>query len=136
MKFYLAKSDPLTYSIEDLERDGKTVWDGVKNAQAQQAIRTMQDGDCVICYHSQGQAAIVGWGYVEGSVWVDAQDPKMSVFTYRFAGKIKTPVTLTEIKNSGLFADFALVKQSRLSTMAAPKEFVSWLKKQAKDFKP
>ena len=136
MKFFLAKSDPLTYSIEDLERDRKTTWDGVKNAQAQQAIRTMQDGDCVICYHSQGQAAIVGWGYVEGSVWVDAHDPKMSVFTYRFAGKLKTPVTLTEIKNSGLFADFALVKQSRLSTMAAPKEFVSWLKKQAKDFKP
>ncbi|MCX6614317.1 MAG: EVE domain-containing protein [Acidobacteria bacterium] len=126
MKYFLAKSDPLTYSIDDLERDGKTAWDGVKNAQAQQAIRTMEDGDCVICYHSQGQAAIVGWGYVEGAVWVDAADPKMSVFTYRFA----------EIKESGLFSDFALVKQSRLSTMAAPKEFVNWLKKRAKEFKP
>lgn len=136
MKYFLAKSDPLTYSIDDLERDGKTAWDGVKNAQAQQAIRTMEDGDCVICYHSQGQAAIVGWGYVEGAVWVDAADPKMSVFTYRFAGKLRTPVTLTEIKESGLFSDFALVKQSRLSTMAAPKEFVNWLKKRAKEFKP
>ena len=136
MKYYLAKSDPVTYSLDDLERDGKTVWDGVKNAQAQQAIRLMQDGDCVICYHSQGQAAVVGWGYVEGSVWVDAADPKMSVFTYRFGGKLKTPVTLNEIKSTGLFADFALVKQSRLSTMAAPKDFVSWLKKRAREFMP
>ncbi len=136
MKFYLAKSDPLTYSMDELERDGKTVWDGVKSAQAQQAIRLMQDGDCVICYHSQGQAAIVGWGYVEGDVWVDAKDPKMSVFVYRFGGRLAEPIGLKEIKATGLFGDFALVKQSRLSTMAVPREFVAWLKKRAKTFKP
>lgn len=136
MQYFLAKSDPLTYSIDDLERDLKTAWDGVKNAQAQQAIRQMKDGDCVICYHSQGQAAVVGWGYVEGPVWVDASDPKMSVFTYRFGGRLKKPITLTEIKSTGLFSEFALVRQSRLSTMVAPIEFVKWLKKQAKEFKP
>lgn len=136
MKFYLAKSDPITYSLDELESDGKTVWDGVKSAQAQQAIRCMQDGDCVICYHSQGQAAIVGWGYVEGDVWVDAKDAKMSVFLYRFGGRLTEPVGLKEIKASGLFQDFALVKQSRLSTMAVPKEFVAWLKKRSKSFKP
>ncbi len=136
MKYFLAKSDPLTYSFDDLEVDGKTVWDGVKNAQAQQAIRAMQNGDCVLCYHSLGQAAIVGWGYVEGEVWVDAHNPKMSVFTYKYGGRLTKPMTLTEIKESGLFPDFALVRQSRLSTMAVPKEFVSWLKKRAKDFKP
>lgn len=136
MKYFLAKSDPLTYSLDELERDGKTVWDGVKNAQAQQAIRAMQDGDCVICYHSLGQAAIVGWGYVEGAVRVDANDPKMSVFNYKFGGRLANSVTLSEIKETGLFPEFALVRQSRLSTMAVPKEFVSWLKKRAKDFKP
>ena len=136
MKFYLAKSDPITYSLDELERDGKTVWDGVKNAQAQQAIRSMEDGDCVICYHSQGQAAIVGWGYVEGNVWVDAKDAKMSVFQYRFGGRLAEPVSLREIKESGLFSDFSLVRQSRLSTMPVPKEFVDWLKKRAKTFKP
>lgn len=136
MKFYLAKSDPVTYSLNELERDGKTVWDGVKNAQAQQAIRCMEDGDCVICYHSQGQAAVVGWGYVEGNVWVDAEDAKMSVFLYRYGGRLSEPVGLKQIKASGLFQDFALVKQSRLSTMAVPKEFVAWLKKESKSFKP
>lgn len=136
MKYFLAKSDPEEYSILELEKDGATDWTGVKNAQAQQAIRLMKDGDCVICYHSLGESAVVGWGYVEGEVWVDAENPKMSVFRYRFGGKLKEPVTLTEIKATGLFADFALVRQSRLSTMEAPKEFVSWLKKRAKDFRP
>ena len=136
MKFYLAKSDPVTYSLNELERDGKTVWDGVKNAQAQQAIRCMEDGDCVICYHSQGQAAVVGWGYVEGDVWVDAEDAKMSVFLYRYGGRLSEPIGLKQIKASGLFQDFALVKQSRLSTMAVPKEFVAWLKKESTSFKP
>lgn len=136
MKFFLAKSDPEEYSIDDLERDGVTDWTGVKNAQAQIAIRKMEDGDCVICYHSQGQASIVGWGYVEGALWTDAENPKLTVFRYRFGGRLKEPVTLTEIKQTGLFADFALVRQSRLSTMEAPKEFVQWLKKRAREFKP
>jgi len=136
MKYYLAKSDPLVYSINELERDGVTDWDGVRNAQAQQAIRAMQHGDCVICYHSLGQAAVVGWGYVEGEVWVDKDDPKMSVFKYRFGGRLVEPISLTEVKQSGLFENFALVRQSRLSTMAVPKEFVVWLKKRAKDFRP
>jgi predicted RNA-binding protein with PUA-like domain len=136
MTYYLAKSDPTEYSITDLERDGATDWTGVKNPQAQQAIRAMRDGDCVICYHSQGESSIVGWGYVEGSVWVDPKDPKMSVFKYRFGGRLKRPISLTEIKATGLFPDFLLVRNSRLSTMAVPKEFVSWLKKQAKEFRP
>jgi predicted RNA-binding protein with PUA-like domain len=136
MRYFLAKSDPVEYSIQDLERDGVTDWTGVRNAQAQQAIRAMQDGDCVICYHSQGEAAIVGWGYVEGEVFPDAAEPKWSVFRYRFGGRLARPVTLAEIKTSGLFADFALVRQSRLSTMAVPPEFVKWLKKQARDFRP
>lgn len=136
MKFFLAKSDPLEYSIDELEKDGVTDWTGVKNAQAQQAIRKMQDGDCVICYHSLGQSTVVGWGYVEGNVWVDAEDPKMSVFRYRFGGRLKEPISLSEIKSTGLFADFSLVRQSRLSTMEVPKEFVAWLKKRAKEFRP
>jgi predicted RNA-binding protein with PUA-like domain len=136
MNYFLAKSDPEEYSIDELERDGETAWTGVRNAQAQQAIRAMKDGDCVICYHSLGQSMVVGWGYVKGEVWVDATDPKMSVFQYRFGGRLAKPISLAEIKASGLFADFALVRQSRLSTMPVPKTFVTWLKKQAKDFKP
>ncbi len=136
MRFFLAKSDPSEYSLSDLERDQITDWTGVRNPQAQIAIRSMQDGDCVICYHSQGEAAIVGWGYVSGNVFSDPENPRLSVFRYRYGGKLSQPVTLSEVKASGLFADFALVRQSRLSTMPVPPEFVKWLKKQARDFRP
>ncbi len=136
MNYFLAKSDPSEYSLDDLEREGQTAWTGVKNAQAQQAIRAMKDGDCVICYHSMGQATVVGWGYVVGDVYPDPDHPKLSVFQYRFGGRLAQPVSLTQIKESGLFADFALVRQSRLSTMPVPKEFVKWLKQQARDFRP
>ncbi len=136
MKYYLAKSEPTTYSIEMLERDGTTVWDGVKNAQALQAIRLMADGDCVIFYHSQGISAIVGWGYVEGPVRAEIADPKLAIFTMRFGGRLLVPVSLREVKDTGQFEDFALVRQSRLSTMAVPAPFISWLKKASRSFKP
>lgn len=135
MKYYLAKSEPSTYSIGDLARDGETVWDGVKNAQALQAIRLMADGDCVLFYHSEGVSAIVGWGFVEGAVRAEEADPKLAIFTMRFGGKLATPVGLREVKASGKFDDFALVRQSRLSTMAVPTAFIAWMKKTARDFK-
>ena len=60
MKYYLAKSEPSVYSIDDLEREGKTVWDGVTNPQAVKAIRAMKPGDRVFVYHSGGVSAVVG----------------------------------------------------------------------------
>ena len=60
MAYFLAKTEPGAYSIDDLERDGETVWDGVKNAAALLAIRAMQPGDIVLIYHSGGESAIVG----------------------------------------------------------------------------
>lgn len=136
MNFYLAKTDPETYDFSQLEREGQTLWDGVKNMQAQQAIRLMKDKDCVLIYHSMGLSEIVGWGYVEGPVRLDAKDPRLTVFGLRYGGRFKEPVGLKEIKETGLFEDFLLVRHSRLSTMAVPKEFVAWLKKRVKEFRP
>jgi len=128
-KYFLAKTDPETYSIEDLERDGQTVWDGVKNAQALRAIRNMKAGDKVFIYHSMGDSAVVGMAQVTGDGRPDPKDAKLAVADVRFAGKIEPPVTLREIKESGEFGDWALVKQSRLSTMEAPDKFAGWVKK-------
>ena|SRR5436190_8182660 len=136
MNFYLAKTDPETYDFNQLEKEVKTVWDGVKNMQAQQAIREMKDKDCVIIYHSGGESSIVGWGYVDGAVRPDPKDPRLHIFDLRFGGRLKEPVGLKEIKETGLFGDFNLVRHSRLSTMAVPKSFVVWLKKRTKDFRP
>ena len=117
-RYYLAKTDPETYSIDDLEREKQTVWDGVKNAQALRAIRAMKAGDRVFIYHSMGHAAVVGLAEVVG------EGPVL-----RFSGRMEPPVTLREIKESGEFTDWALVRQSRLSTMEAPEKFVKWVQK-------
>lgn len=128
-RYFLAKTDPETYSLDDLERDGQTVWDGVRNAQALRAIREMKTGDKVFIYHSMGDAAVVGMARVEGDGRPDPKDPKLAVADFRFLGRIEPPVTLREIKESGEFEDWALVRQSRLSTMEAPEKFVKWVRK-------
>ena len=116
MNYFLAKSDPLTYSLADLEREGECIWDGVKNAQALQAIRLMQVGDCVLIYHSQGESAIVGWAKVSTGPRTDPKDEKSVVVDLAYAGKLAEPLTLPFIKQSGLFPDLLLVRNSRLST--------------------
>jgi predicted RNA-binding protein with PUA-like domain len=126
--YFLAKTDPETYPVEQLERDGRTVWDGVRNPQALRAIRDMKPGDRVFLYHSMGDAAIVGLADVIEGGRDDPHNPKLAVADFQFRGRIDPPVTLREIKESHLFDDWALVRQSRLSTMRAPDEFVAWMK--------
>jgi predicted RNA-binding protein with PUA-like domain len=129
VNYFLAKTDPETYSIDDLEREKRTAWDGVTNPVAVRAIRSMQPGDRVFVYHSGGAAAIVGLATVRSEPRDDPKNPKSAVVDLEYDGRIDPPVTLAEIKQSGEFADWALVRQGRLSTMAAPREFVAWVRK-------
>ena len=126
--WFLAKTDPETYSIQQFMKEKQTVWDGVRNPQALKAIRAMKAGDRIFIYHSQSDAAIVGLAEVIGGGRPDPKDPKLAVAEFRFSGLIEPPVTLREIKESGEFADWALVRQSRLSTMEVPDKFVDWIK--------
>ena len=128
MKFYLAKTDPETYSIQDLARDRKTAWDGVRNPQALRAIREMRPGDRVFIYHSMASAAVVGLAKVASEPRPDPRDDKLAVVDFEFMANLEPPTTLRDIKDSGLFADWSLVRQSRLSTMAAPQAFVDWMR--------
>jgi predicted RNA-binding protein with PUA-like domain len=77
-----------------------------------------------------GNAAIVGVADVVGGGRPDPKDAKLAVADFRFLCRIEPPVTLHEIKQSGLFDDWSLVRQSRLSTMAAPEKFVKWMRVQ------
>ncbi len=129
MNYFLAKTDPETYSIEDLERDRKTVWDGVRNPQALRTIREMRPGDRVFIYHSMSDAAVVGMAAVASEPRPDPKDSKLVVVDLEFLTRLDPPTTLREIKESHLFDDWALVRQSRLSTMSAPKAFVEWMRK-------
>jgi predicted RNA-binding protein with PUA-like domain len=129
MSYYLAKTDPDTYSIDDLEREHKTAWDGVTNPQAVRTIREMRPGDRVFLYHSGGMSAVVGMAMVRSESRPDPKNPKSAVVDLEFAGRLDPPVTLAEIKQSKEFDDWALVRQGRLSTMAAPEKFVAWMRK-------
>ncbi len=132
MRYFLAKTDPETYTVDQLAKEKKTVWDGVTNPQAVRAIREMRPGDRVLIYHSGGQAAIVGLAKVISEPRPDPKNVKSAVVELEFLRMIDPPVTLGAIKQSHLFDDWALVRQGRLSTMAVPDEFVEWLRKQTK----
>lgn len=129
MNYFLAKSEPAVYSIDQLEKDGKTVWDGVTNPQAVRAILSMKKGDRVFVYHSGGESAIVGLAKIVEDGRPDPKNPKSAVADLEFLTKLDSPTGLKEIKESKLFDDWALVRQSRLSTMAAPESFVEWMRK-------
>jgi len=132
MKYFLAKTDPDTYSIDQLEKEKKTVWDGVTNPQAGRAIREMRPGDRVLIYHSGGEAAVLGLAKVVSDPRPDPKNPKSAVVEMEYLRRIDPPVTLAQIKQSHLFDDWALVRQGRLSTMGVPDKVVEWMRKQTK----
>jgi predicted RNA-binding protein with PUA-like domain len=128
MKYFLAKTDPETYSLGDLEREKKTVWDGVTNPQAVRAIREMRPNDRIFIYHSGGESAIVGLAVARSDPRDDPKNPKSAVVDLEFQARLDPPTSLHEIKQSNKFDDWALVRQGRLSTMTAPEKFVEWIR--------
>lgn len=130
MAYFLAKTDPATYALADLEREKNTTWDGVRNAQAVRAIQSMHLDDEVFIYHSGGESALVGIARVISEPRPDPRDSKSWVVDVSFVRRLARPVTLREIKESHLFDDWALIRQGRLSTMSVPETLVAWLKEQ------
>jgi predicted RNA-binding protein with PUA-like domain len=128
IRYFLAKTEPSVYSIDDLKRDKKTVWDGVVNPQAVRAIKDMQPGDRVFIYHSGGVSAIFGLALVLSPGRPDPKNPKSAVVDLEYLMQLDSPVTLAEVKQSKMFDDWALVRQSRLSTMLVPEKFVDWIR--------
>src|SRR3954447_55935 len=127
--YFLAKTEPDVYSIGSLQKDVTTIWDGVRNPQAVRAIRSMEPGDRVFIYHSGGQSAVVGLAEVLSAPSPDPKDEKSAVVEFGYLTHLEPPTTLADIKGSGLFADWSLVRQGRLSTMAAPEAFVDWMRR-------
>ncbi len=134
MSYFLAKTDPETYSITQLEKERETNWDGVHNPQAVAAIKAWQVNDLVLVYHSGKETKLMGVMEVTGPAVPDPRDStKRSWYApVKFVRKFteKEQISLSDIKNSGLFQDFALVRQGRLSTMACPENFIMWLRAQ------
>jgi predicted RNA-binding protein with PUA-like domain len=121
---WLVKEEPSHYSFDQFVGDGGTVWSGVRNPVAQKNLRAMKKGDRVFYYHTGNEKAVVGTAKVTAEAYADPKDKtgKMVVVELAPDKKLKRPVTLAEIKASGRFADWALVRVPRLSVMPVTEE--------------
>lgn len=119
MSFWILKTEPSTYSFDDLQRDGSTVWDGVANNTALIHIRQMQPGDKALIYHSGDERAVIGTAEIASAPYPDPKvdDPKRVVVDVRAGRRLARPVRLSAIKSDPAFARLGLVRQGRLSVM-------------------
>lgn len=124
MNYWIVKTEPSTYSYDDLARRKTAVWDGVKNNLALKHLRQMNPGDQVLVYHTGDEKAVVGLARVESEPYPDPKqkDPKLTVVDLRAVGRLPRPVPLSEIKEDRSFADLGLVRMGRLSVMPASAE--------------
>lgn len=128
MATFLLKTEPDSYSWDDLVRDKKTVWDGVSNAAARSHIRKVRKGDECFVYHTGDERRIVGLAKAASDPYEDPGEPGENsrgevaapVFDLKPVRPAPTPVTLAEIKADSRFDEFVLVRQSRLSVMEVP----------------
>ena len=120
MAIWLLKTEPSVYSYADLERDRETMWDGVTNNQALQNLRLVQKGDTALIYHTGDEKCVVGIAEVTRGFYVNPEfdDPKLAVCDVKSIKKLSSPVTLAQIKARPDLADWALVRNSRLSVVA------------------
>ncbi len=121
---FLLKSEPESYSYSDLERDGETTWDGIKNAQALMNLAGMKKGEKIAFYHSVTDKAVVGTAKV---VSVDASNPKSPIVRIAPGKKFGTPKTLAEMRDAPVFRGSLLFRQFRLSVVPLTDEQYEWL---------
>ncbi len=116
---WLFKEESTDYSYEDLVRDGKTVWSGVRNPVAQKHLRAVKKGDRIFFYHTGKEKAIVGVARAGGNAYPDPADPggKLVAVDVLPVEKLPRPVTLAAVKADPSFRDFPLVRIGRLSVM-------------------
>jgi len=122
MNYWLVKADPADYGYDDLERDGRTVWDGIRNNQALLFLRDMKKGDRVFFYHSGKEKRMVAMADVVRGPYADPAelDERWVVVDLKAGRRLGTPVTLAAIKADPRFAQLGLVRMSRLSVMPVP----------------
>lgn len=117
MANWLVKSEPAKYGFEALQRDGKTVWDGVRNNAAALHLKGMKTGDEVLYYHSQEGLAVVGIAKVVKEAFPDPSDPSGRFVAVELASvrALLKPVTLAEIKANPKLAGMTMLREFRLS---------------------
>jgi predicted RNA-binding protein with PUA-like domain len=117
MNYWLVKSEPFKYSWDDFVKEGKSVWDGVRNYQARNNLKAMQKGDWVLFYHSNEGMEVVGLAEISKEFFQDptTEDPRWVVVELKPIKKLAKTVTLKTMKSDERLSNLALIKQSRLS---------------------
>ena len=126
MAYWLMKSEPDSYSWNDLVREGRTHWDGVRNNAARLHLRAMKQGDEAFFYHSMSDKAVVGIMRITGEGQPDGEDGSWVKIPVEPVRPLARPVTLAEIKAEPELAKMELIRQSRLSV--APVREDEWAK--------
>ena len=129
--YWLVKSEPAKYAFADLQRDGKTVWDGVRNNAAALHLKAMKVGDEVLYYHSQEGLAVVGVAKVVKEAFPDTTDPSGRFVAVELAPvrELKRAVTLQEMKATPALSALEMIRQGRLSVSPVrPEEWAAILK--------
>jgi predicted RNA-binding protein with PUA-like domain len=116
---WLVKTEPGTYSYDDLEGEGRAVWDGVANPVALKNLKAMAVGERVFVYHTGDEKQVVGTAEVVRAAYPDPKqkDGKLVVVDLKAVSRLARPVTLADLKAEPSFADSPLVKQGRLSVV-------------------
>jgi predicted RNA-binding protein with PUA-like domain len=122
--YWMVKQEPEAYSWEDLVRDGKTDWTGVRNYQARNNLREMKAGDDVLFYHSGKEKAVVGIAQVHQAAYPDptADDPQWVAVDLKPVKPLDTPVQLAAIRYDKRLSALPLIRQSQLSVMPLTKD--------------
>ncbi|MEY3855418.1 MAG: hypothetical protein RIS68_1432 [Bacteroidota bacterium] len=117
MNYWLVKSEPFKYSWDDFVKEGKSVWDGVRNYQARNNMKAMKKGDWVFFYHSNEGMEVVGLAEVLTEFYQDptTEDPRWVVVELIPKQKLEKTVSLKMMKADDRLQSLALIKQSRLS---------------------
>ena len=123
MNYWLVKTEPEEFSFDDLMRDGKVIWDGVRNFQARNNLKAMKKGDQVFVYHSGKTKEIVGIAEVIKEYYLDPSDKTglWVVIELKPVKKINKHITLSQIKIEKSLTALLLLRQSRLSVMPMSK---------------
>jgi predicted RNA-binding protein with PUA-like domain len=124
MAYWILKTEPDAYSYDDLTRDGATIWDGVANNAALLHLRAMAPGDQALIYHTGDERRAVGLAEITTAPYPDPKqdDPKLVVVEVRPLRPLARPIELAAVKADPFFADFALVRQGRLSVVPVSAE--------------
>lgn len=122
--YYLLKTEPTHYGWDDLDRDGSTVWDGVKNYTAQKYVREIFEGDLAFLYHTGKERQIVGVVRVTSDAYPDPNAETDDVFAFDLepVERLDRPVTLAELRADPAFTGWDLLRLPRLSVMPVPPE--------------